>query len=168
MAHGESEDLTNGRYELAIEIGYVTDEVLSFKDELYERRLKKIGFYLRTLKRQEGWMDKTFEDIRHQSYRYLLRDGFLWKRAKRADELPLKVIDDSETKIQVLKEFHDALWAGHRGVWATYTKIKERYCWKSLYKDVEKFAASCIACQFQSKIRYKDKLHSTYPPSICF
>ena len=39
---------------------------------------------------------------------------------------------------------------GHRGVWATYTKIKERYWWKSLCKDVEEFLASCITCQLQS------------------
>ena len=102
--------------------------------------------YLSTLKRQEGWMDKTFKDIRHQSYGYLLRDGILWKRAKKTDELPLRVVDDSETKTQVLKEFHDALWVGHRGVWATYTKIKKRYWWKGFNKDVEEFVASCLTC----------------------
>ena len=105
----------------------MADEVLPFKNELYKRRLKEIGLYLSTLKRQEGWMDKTFKDIRHQSYEYLLRDGFLWKRAKRVDEFSLRVIDDSETKILVLKEFHDALWAGHKGIWPTYTKIKKSY-----------------------------------------
>ena len=127
MAHGENEDLTDGGYILVTKTKYVADEILSFKVELYEGRLRKIGFYLSTLKRQEGWIDKTFKDIRHQCYGYLLRNRFLWKRVKRTDELSLRVIDDSETKIQILKEFHDALWAGHKGVWATYTKIKERY-----------------------------------------
>ena len=47
-------------------------------------------------------------------------------------------------------------------------KIKERYWWKGLYKDVEEFVASCIVCQLQSKIRYKDELHPTYAPSIHF
>ena len=168
MAHGENEDFTDGGYKLATDTENVVDEVLPFKDELYGGRLRDIGMYLSTLKRQEGWMDKTFKDIRHQSYGYLLRDGFLWKRAKRTDELPLRVVDDSETKTQVLKEFHDALWASHRGVWATYTKIKERYWWKGLYKDVEEFVASCLTCQLQSKIRYRDELHPTYPPSIHF
>lgn len=168
MAHGDSEDFMGEGYVLATNTENVADEVLPFRDELYGGRLRDIGLYLSTLKRQEGWMDKTFKDIRHQAYGYLLRDGFLWKRAKRADELPLRVVDDSETKTQVLKEFHDALWAGHRGVWATYTKIKERYWWKGLYKDVEEFVASCITCQLQSKIRYRDELHPTYPPSIHF
>ena len=130
MAHGENEDFTDGGYVLATDTKNMVDQVLSFKDELYGKRLRDIGLYLSTLKRQEGWMDNAFKDIRHQSYGYLLRDRILWKRAKRADELPLRVVDDSETKTQVLKEFHDDLWAGHRGVWATYTKIKERYWWK--------------------------------------
>ena len=168
MAHGENEDFTDEAYLLATDIENVIDEVLPFNDELYEGRLRDIGLYLSILKRQEGWMDKAFKDIRHQSYGYLLRDGFLWKRAKRADELPLRVVDDFETKIQVLKEFHDALWAGYRGVWTTYTKIKEKYWWKGLYKDVEEFVASCLTCQLQSKIRYRDELHPTYPPSIHF
>ena len=109
MTHGKSEDFTDGGYVLAIDIENVIDEVLSFKNELYGRRLKDIGLYLSTLKRQERWMDKAFKDIKHQSYGYLLRDGFLWKREKKTDELPLRVVDDSETKTQVLKEFHDAL-----------------------------------------------------------
>jgi hypothetical protein len=113
-------------------------------------------------------MDKTFKNIRHQSYGYLLKDGFLWKRAKRVDEMPLRVVGDPETKTQVLKEFHDSLWAGHRGVWATYTKIKERYWWKGLYKDVEEFVSSCVVCQLQSKVRHRDELHPTYPIAIHF
>jgi hypothetical protein len=145
-----------------------SDEVLPFKAELYEGRLKDIGFYLSTLKRHKDWSEKTFKDIRHRAYDYLLRDGFLWKRAKRGDGMPLRVVDDSETKTQVLKEFHDTLWAGHRGIWATYTKIKERYWWKGLYKDVEEFVASCVVCQLQSKVRFRDELHPTYPLAIHF
>jgi hypothetical protein len=80
----------------------------------------------------------------------------------------LRVIGDTETNNQILKEFHDTSWAGHRGIWATYNKIKERYWWKGLYKDVEDFVASCIDCQLQSKIRYRDELHPTYPLAIHF
>ena len=107
-------------YVLAISEANSDVEALPFRVELYEGRHKDIDFYLGTLKRQEGWMDKIFKDIRHQSYNYLLRDGFLWKRPKRKNGVPLRVIDDAETKNQILK-------------------IKERYWWKGLYKDVEDF-----------------------------
>ena len=67
MAHGENEDFTDGGYVLATDIENVVDEVLPFKDELYGGRLRDIGMHLSTLKRQEGWMDKTVKDIRHQT-----------------------------------------------------------------------------------------------------
>ena len=72
-------------------------------------------------------MDKTFKDIKYESYDYSLRDGFLWKRPKRKDGVLLRVVGDIGTKTQILKEFHDTFWAGHRGIWTTYNKIKERY-----------------------------------------
>ena len=165
---GEDNEDKDYGYVLATDGTSANDGELPFRANLYEGRLREIGIYLSTLKRQEGWLDKTFKDIRHQSYGYLLRDGFLWKRPKRKDGVPLRVVDDSETKNQILKEFHDTLWAGHRGIWATYHKIKERYWWKGLYKDVEEFVASCIKCQLQSKVRYRDELHPTYPLAMHF
>ena len=80
----------------------------------------------------------------------------------------MRVIDDMETKNQILKEFHDTFWAGHRGIWITYNKIKERYWWKGLYKDVKDFVAFCVDCQLQSKVCYRDELHPTYPLAIHF
>jgi hypothetical protein len=154
----EDDDDDDYGYVLATSSANTDGETLPFKADQYEGRLRDIGIYLSTLKRQEGWMDKTFKDIRHQSYGYLLRDGFLWKRPKRKDGVPLRVIGDTETKNQILKEFHNTSWAGHRGIWATYNRIKERYWWNGLYKDVEDFVASCIECQLQSKIRYRDEL----------
>lgn len=168
MAYGDDEELLHGGYVMSIDGESSSTRALPFKNELYEGKLRDIGLYLSTMERQRSWMDKTFKDIRHQSYGYLLKDGYLWKRAKRAGEMPLRVVGDSKTKNQVLQELHDTLWAGHRGIWATYTKIKERYWWKGLYKDVEEFVASCVVCQLQSKVRHRDELHPTYPIAIHF
>lgn len=165
---GECEEEKSLGYSFATDGVEIEDDVQIFHEDLYEGRLKDIGIYLSTMKRQDGWMDKTFKDIRHQSYAYLLKDGFLWKRPNRGDKVPLRVVGDLDTKTKVLKKFHDTLWAGHRGVWATYTKIKERYWWKGLYKDVEEFVSSCTDCQLQSKIKYRDGLHPTYPSTIHF
>ena len=58
--------------------------------------------------------------------------------------------------------------ARHKGVWATYHKTEERYWWKGLHKDAQEFVASCIECQLQSRIRYMDELHPTYPLTMHF
>ncbi len=168
MAEEGEEELFHGGYVMRTDGESSSTAPLSFNANDYEGKMKDIGLYLSSLTRQEGWTDKAFKDIRRQSYGYLLKEGFLWKRAKRADESPLRVVGDAETKTKILKEFHDTLWAGHRGVWATYTKVKERYWWKGLYKGVEEFVASCMVCQLQSKIRHRDELHPTYPTSIHF
>jgi hypothetical protein len=113
-------------------------------------------------------MDKTFKDIRYQSYDYFLRDGFLWKRPKRNNRVLLRIISDTKTKNQILKKFHDIFWAYHREIWAIYHKIKKQHWWKGLNKDVEDFVASYIQCQLQSKVRYRDELHPTYPLVVHF
>ncbi|KAL3681576.1 hypothetical protein R1sor_024532 [Riccia sorocarpa] len=137
--------------------------VLPFRQELYSGKLREIGLYLSSLERHV-----EFKEIRRKAYGYLLRNGFLWKRPRRRDGMVVRVVDDEETKKKLLEEFHDTLWAGHRGVWATYMKIKERYWWRGLYRDVENFVRSCLHCQFYSKVRHRDGLVPTFPPSIHF
>ncbi|KAL3682400.1 hypothetical protein R1sor_000422 [Riccia sorocarpa] len=105
-------------------------EVLPFRDYLYSGKLRDIGLYLSSLEKREDWSDAEFKKIRQKAYGFLLREGYLWKRPKRRDGDFLRVVDDEDTKLELMKEFHDALWAGHRGVWATYMKLKERYWWK--------------------------------------
>ncbi|KAL3685545.1 hypothetical protein R1sor_003567 [Riccia sorocarpa] len=143
-------------------------ELLPFREELYGGSLKEIGFYLSSLKRREVWSDADFSKIRKKAYGFMLRDGYLWKRPKRSDGDPLRVVDDSDTKQKLLKEFHESLWAGHRGVWATYMKLKERYWWKGIYRSVADFVGSCLHCQYYSKMRYRDGLVPTYSPSLHF
>ncbi|KAL3696074.1 hypothetical protein R1sor_010150 [Riccia sorocarpa] len=143
-------------------------EVLPFREYLYSGKLCDIGFYLSSLEKREDWSDAEFKKIRQKAYGFLLREGYLWKRPKRRDGEFLHVVDDEDTKLELLKECHEALWAGHRGVWATYMKLKERYWWKGMYSDVDKFVGSCLRCQFYSKVRHRDGLVHTFPPSIHF
>ncbi|KAL3682085.1 hypothetical protein R1sor_000107 [Riccia sorocarpa] len=143
-------------------------EVLPFREYLYSGRLSDIGFYLSSLEKREDWNDAEFKKIRQKAYGFLLREGYIWKQPKRRDGEFLRVVDDEDTKMELLKECHEALWAGHRGVWATYMKLKERYWWKGMYSDVDKFVGSCLHCQFYSKVRHRDGLIPTFPPSIHF
>lgn len=82
--------------------------------------------------------------------------------------MPLRMVDDLRTKYKVVGSFHDILWIKRREIWSTYTKIKECYQQKGLYKDVEEFVSSCKECQLQSKIRHRNGLCPTYPLAIHF
>ena len=68
MAHGKSEDFTDGGYVLATNTENVVDEVLPFKDELYRRRLRNIGLYLSTLKSSYQTWFYTTSHTYHHSY----------------------------------------------------------------------------------------------------
>ena len=110
---------------------------LEFSDEsMHEGEWFLIGSYLSTLTRQEDWSNAEFRKIRKKAYGYFLRDGHLWKRPKQPKGIPQRVVCDKVTQQHVLKEFHESLWAGHRGIWATFAKVKDRYWWKGMYKDV--------------------------------
>ena len=57
---------------------------------------------------------------------------------------------------------------GHRGTWATFVKIKQKYWWKNMYKDIAEFTESCEKCQIYSGVRHRDELHPTFSPTINF
>ena len=80
--------------------------------------------------------------------------------------MPQRVICDKETQRKLMKEFHESLWAGHRSVWATFTKLKERYWWKGMYKDIAQYVETCEVCQMYSNVRHRDGLQPTYPPAM--
>ncbi|KAL3680258.1 hypothetical protein R1sor_023214 [Riccia sorocarpa] len=109
------------------------------REELYEGEWLDLGRYLGSLTRQEGWSDAEFKRIRKKAYGYMLEDGYLWKRPKQLGGVPQRIVCDRETHVMLMKEFHESLWAGHRGIWATFSKLKARYWWKNMYKDVVAF-----------------------------
>jgi hypothetical protein len=57
------------------------------------------------------------------------------------------VVVKKEEQEELLVAFHDNSWAGHRGTWATFEKLKEqKYWWPGLYKDVHQFVTTCESC----------------------
>ena len=61
----ESTKDSNYGYILATGGASTDGEALRFETNQYEGRLRDIGIYLNILRRQEGWMNKIFKDIRH-------------------------------------------------------------------------------------------------------
>jgi hypothetical protein len=82
--------------------------------------------------------------------------------------IPLRVVVREEEQEKLLAASHDSPRAGHRGTWATFEKLKEKYWWPGLYKDVHRFVTTCESYQMHSMVRHRDELHSTYPPTVHF
>ena len=54
---------------------------------------------------------------------------------------------NSKVKRKIMKEYHDNPLSGHTGFYKTYKKVRERYSWKGLKKDIIKYVQECITCQ---------------------
>ena len=52
----------------------------------------------------------------------------------------------------LMPEFHESPWFGLPGTWATFEKVKERYRWLGMYKDVHHFVSTCESYQMYSAI----------------
>jgi hypothetical protein len=75
----------------------------------------------------------------------------------------MRVVSKLQEQQHLMKEFHDSAWVGHRGVWATFAKLKEKYWWPTFYKDVATYVEACKDCQLYSNVHHRDELHPTYP-----
>ena len=163
--------LSRARYKVdndSFECSHGKIEELLFHEDLYSGELLVIGRYLSTLERNTKWSDAEFNKIRKKAYKFIVQDGYLWRRPKARKQVPLRVLDTEREKLQVLQEAHDIEAAGHHGVQATYEKLRRFYWWAGMYVDVREYVGSCETCQYYSKIQHRDGLNPTYPLSLHF
>lgn len=68
----------------------------------------------------------------------------------------------------ILREYHITPLGGHQGVNRTYKRIRERYKWQKMFKDVKRFIKTCRSCQLNkcsktTKMPMIITTTSTYP-----
>ena len=60
-------------------------------------------------------------------------------------------------KSDVLTSFHDSPIAAHQGADRMYAAMRQRYHWRTMYKDTQAYARSCIKCQESNADLHKRK-----------
>ena len=81
---------------------------------------------------------------------YIGQDGLLYhldrnqKRSAR-DAFPQLVVPQPR-KYEILSSIHNHVAGAHFGVHKTFQKLKQRYWWPSMFKDVEHWCKSCVDC----------------------
>jgi hypothetical protein len=128
-----------------------TPTLNDFDAREYDGEWLLIRRFLRTMTSMAEWTKEEANRIRKKAYRFFLHDGYMWKHPKKRGGAPLRVIVKGEEQKELLAAFHDSPWAGHRGAWATFEKLKERYWWPGLYTDVHRFVLTCETCQMHSR-----------------
>lgn len=71
---------------------------------------------------------------------------------------------------EIIKECHETLPAGHKGIVKTFNRIRERFYWPGMKQEVERFIKNCRTCQLEKirRIKFKQPMLITETPSERF
>ena len=83
----------------------------------------------------------------HETYIFTHIKGLLYKHVMDSGKQFLALFILKSWKYTVLVEAHNKL--GHQGNSFTYCVIKRQYYWKGMNKDIRKYIANCVLCQWE-------------------
>ena len=63
-----------------------------------------------------------------------------------------------DQRLQIIKESHDSAVGGHKGVFKTLERVRERFYWKGVKEEVQNYVKTCESCQKKKLVRVKTKL----------
>ena len=96
------------------------------------------------------------EEKKGTNQEYFIRNNKLFKKHK--DQI-LQIVPRWKLE-SIMKLYHDHETAAHFGIDTTYDKIKEKYYWPTMRKDIEIYVKTCDQCQRRGKSIMKNELHS--------
>jgi len=73
---------------------------------------------------------------------FSLKDGLLWTKNEEEDTLVIPI----GLKEELMRRAHDIPSAGHQGIDRTKARIKTKYFWYGMGKDIKKYVHSCELC----------------------
>ena len=80
-----------------------------------------------------------------ESRTFIVIDGTLYYVPDRDQDPALKLVIPSQLRGLVLEECHDNCC--HMGLDKTYDRIRGKYHWRGLYKDVAEYVSKCVTCK---------------------
>ena len=131
------------------------DDEQFLKNEYFEK-FQRIVHYLITLTRSNHLNRKKFRKFKNWALQFLVRDKHLFKRVNK-NVLLQKIIDKTENQAIILKQFHNE--NDYREQERIYRRVIDRYWWRNLYRDCEKYVVNYESCQLRAFNREKKTLH---------
>ena len=119
---------------------------------------------------------KILGDSTHAKYQdisryYVLEDGLLYRITepdKNISYSGLQLVIPKFLQLPVIEEIHSGYFGGHLGIDKTYDKIRSRYYWSGMYKDVVQFLKTCVACNMRKLKRERPPLQEMQIPKYPF
>ena len=114
---------------------------------------------LKTAQKHDTWCRNAYKTVQEDPLNapYAIHKGVLYK--KKRDRFGLKYLVCIPRRIvkDLIYWCHDVKEAGHMGRDRTIAKIKERFFWPTVYRDVSNYISTCHVCQLNKDINEKKK-----------
>jgi hypothetical protein len=114
--------------------------------------------YLDDLRLPETFTPPQIRSFRSKARHYFTRNGLLYKKNRRNEQRPQRVVKPSEVAT-ILYNFHEDPLAGHFGFNETFRAISERYFWPDMGNDIKAHIQSCDTCQRRKRPIRTEPLH---------
>src|SRR5215813_6977525 len=104
--------------------------------------------------------------MNEDEYQIIIKHTHLYPQYELVDGILYKI--DMPNKLRVIRRyelegllymFHDNELSAHFSTQTTYDKIKQRYWWKGMRKDIDEYVKTCDRCQRRGKPFGKHELH---------
>ena len=136
----------------------LTIEIVANEQRL-DRKLSPLIKYL-----DEGILpndNKLARTLLLLSANYNYTDDLLYhqqaSRARNMNQLQIQLVIPDNLRAVILKEFHDNF--GHRGKVNTFYNIRNNYYWENIFKDINDYIKSCMACMLHKNGQKKTGHH---------
>ena len=106
--------------------------------------------------------------IQKNAINYFIYEGFLFRQPDSENEVPRRVVCRNKDKNKVIKLAHEGIEGGHYQWERTYQKLRLRYYWKGMQKEVIDYCDGCVDCKFLSKKRYLEPAKFNKAPATIF
>ncbi|RWS20487.1 integrase core domain protein-like protein [Leptotrombidium deliense] len=133
---------------------------------------EEVRFDIALLQRRDEWISSLRErlntdlDVRKQ---YVDLDGRLYHKIETDDEIRFRLCVPRSIRKELMAAHHSHLIAGHLGLTKTLEKIKRKYFWPHLRKDVVSHVQSCNDCQTKKSLQRRPPgLMQPIKPSLPF
>ena len=119
---------------------------------------------------------KILEDPSHSNHAeisryYVIEDELLYRvtdPAKCENFSGLQLVVPKFLQKPLIEEIHSGYFGGHLGVDKTYDKVRSRYYWSGMYRDVVEFLKTCVACNMRKLRRQRPPLQDMQIPKYPF
>ena len=104
-------------------------------------------YYLRTGKYMPGASQKQIKRLNRDALYYKCDENGIWFRNNTVDRMYLKV-PTKEERPEIIRNAH---LLGHFQKFSTYNRLREKYYWKNMLKDIAEIISLCDVCQRNQK-----------------